>query len=54
MDWRGIKFIATTKAALKRQIDALGIVMDPDAAEAFEALLDTFQEWIQDRGKDKC
>ena|GEM_PF-4669252 len=54
MSWRGEKFIGSDKVTLLRSLKKLKATIDPAAVAALEALPDTFREWIQERGEDKC
>lgn len=43
--WRGVAFIATTKAVLRRCIHEYGIELTPEATAYLDGLPEKFREW---------
>ncbi len=46
LDWRGISFVASDKAALERVLREKGAVIDSEGLEALRRLPETFKDWV--------
>ncbi len=48
-EWQPVSFIASTKAVLLRSTAEKGCVPTPEGQAKFDALPDTFKEWMSQR-----